>query len=67
MDYGKSQLWSWWVGSVSYVNKWAYGSTLGAYVKWNIDYSMSMLSNVLWAFQAKIRSLKREINVYELY
>jgi len=36
MDYGKSQLWFRGVGWVSYASKWAYGSILSAYAKWNV-------------------------------
>ena len=36
MHYGKSYLWSWWVGWVIYASKWAYRSILGGYVKWNV-------------------------------
>ena len=36
MDYGNCYLWSWGVGWVSHVSKWAYGSILSVYVKWNV-------------------------------
>jgi len=50
MDYEKSLLWSWGVGSVSYASKWDYGSFLGAYVKWNVEYLMSLAIELSWVF-----------------
>ena len=50
MDYEKYHLWSWGVGWVSYGSKWDYRSFLGAYVKWNVEYSMSLIIELLRAF-----------------
>ena len=50
MDYEKSHLWTWGVGSVSYASKWDYGSFLGAYVKWNVEYLMSLAIELSWVF-----------------
>jgi len=42
VDYEKFYLWSWGVGWVSYASKWAYGSILSAYVKWNVELFLSV-------------------------
>jgi len=67
MNCKKSYLWSWEVGWVSFACKWAYGSIWNAYVKWNVEHSMRLIIELLWVFLAKIRSLKGETNVYEVY
>ena len=50
MDYGKSPLWSWGIGWLSYASKWDYRSLLGAYVKWIFEYSMSLVVELSRAF-----------------
>jgi len=59
-------LWLWGFGWVDYANKWAFGSILNAYIKWNVEYSMRLVVALFWVCWAKIRSFKGETNVYKL-
>ena len=38
------------VGWVSYARKWAYGSILSTYVKWNVEHSMRLFIELSWVF-----------------